>query len=345
MTTTTEIEPKTIVISYNDLAAIFNNCRDSDGTIHKDFYDWYFDKEGKYFSLTGMLILEEMDFCDSKIALSFNLTNPDEAIFSLYIYSTQALICTFSFKREDNLTLSSNTLVYNILKTSEKNMEVSVMSVNSSFAKRIRSIRKAKGTLKGGMRKENAKDFADRKLKAMFIQFNEALCRTAIQAVYSILYYTYIQKPEEITSSSSFTLLDTVRVKALYKYTGYINLSDYKIYKPSVKRDPNIESREYQRHIEKWSVRGHYRRLKNGEKIWIEPHTRGEGELEKRIYGIENEKDLNLIPKVFKIEKSISNESYISNTKVTEPKENNVKSSKFLKLPKQIWTWLINKLH
>ena len=32
---------------------------------------------------------------------------------------------------------------------------------------------------------------------------------------------------------------------------------------------------------------------------------KGEGELEKRIYGTEDEKDLNLIPKVFEVERTI----------------------------------------
>lgn len=34
-------------------------------------------------------------------------------------------------------------------------------------------------------------------------------------------------------------------------------------------------TRTYQRHIEGWEVRGHYRTLKSGKKVWIKPSVRG----------------------------------------------------------------------
>jgi hypothetical protein len=48
---------------------------------------------------------------------------------------------------------------------------------------------------------------------------------------------------------------------------------DIKVTKESVKRDKNL----YERHAEKWNVRGHWRHLKSGKKVWINPHVKGEG--------------------------------------------------------------------
>ena len=125
-------------------------------------------------------------------------------------------------------------------------------------------------------------------------------------------------------------------MKSTYKYTGYIDLSDNKTYRPLIKKDPNEPIREYQRHIQKWTVRGHYRKTKNG-MIWIEPHTKGEGELEKRIYGTEDEKDLNLIPKVFEVvrtkhETATEQKKEVQDTIITEhiifPKSKNIITKK-----------------
>ncbi|AKQ08347.1 hypothetical protein PQE66_gp032 [Bacillus phage PBC2] len=50
-----------------------------------------------------------------------------------------------------------------------------------------------------------------------------------------------------------------------------------KIYKISVPKEPvSTDRREYERHVEKWTVRGHWRQTKNG-KVWIKPYIKGEG--------------------------------------------------------------------
>lgn len=46
-----------------------------------------------------------------------------------------------------------------------------------------------------------------------------------------------------------------------------------KVTKESIKLDKN----RYERKAEKWTVRGHWRQLKNGKKIWIASHVKGEG--------------------------------------------------------------------
>jgi hypothetical protein len=51
-----------------------------------------------------------------------------------------------------------------------------------------------------------------------------------------------------------------------------------KIYKVSINnKATQRDTRLYERKTEKWRVRGHYRTLKSGEKIWIEPYIKGEG--------------------------------------------------------------------
>lgn len=38
-----------------------------------------------------------------------------------------------------------------------------------------------------------------------------------------------------------------------------------------------MDKRRYERHMEKWNVKGHYRTYKSGKKVWIEPQVRGAG--------------------------------------------------------------------
>lgn len=51
---------------------------------------------------------------------------------------------------------------------------------------------------------------------------------------------------------------------------------------------PSVESikREYKRRSESWTVRGHWRNYKNGKKVWIRPHVRGEKKesVEGKVY-------------------------------------------------------------
>ncbi len=50
-----------------------------------------------------------------------------------------------------------------------------------------------------------------------------------------------------------------------------------KVYTVSVSKESlEAATRSYERHVEKWTVRGHWRKTKNGQ-VWIKPHVRGEG--------------------------------------------------------------------
>lgn len=50
--------------------------------------------------------------------------------------------------------------------------------------------------------------------------------------------------------------------------------------------NPDNISKEYQRHIESWTVRGHVRRLKNGKLIQVKPHVKGKKEVTPKIYKV-----------------------------------------------------------
>jgi len=150
----------------------------------------------------------------------------------------------------------------------------------------------------------------DLDLKKMLIGFNLKLYKymseRSIYFCYSTMYYYAKNKSKEITLKQKKLLDDGIKkqINSIYKYTGYVNIDEAKIYKPIIEKDDNEPKREYERHIERWSVRGHYRRI-NGNLTWIDNHFRGEGNLEKRIYGTENESDINVYPKVFEVNRKI----------------------------------------
>lgn len=60
-----------------------------------------------------------------------------------------------------------------------------------------------------------------------------------------------------------------------------------RIYKIRVTNESVVrDKRRYERSMEKWSVRGHWRTTKTGKKVWIKPHYKGEGEVKPKDYRI-----------------------------------------------------------
>ena len=57
------------------------------------------------------------------------------------------------------------------------------------------------------------------------------------------------------------------------------------IYKLSVPKDHNVSAeRTYNRQINSWNVRGHWRTCKSGKRVWVKGHTKGKGEVEPKRY-------------------------------------------------------------
>lgn len=50
--------------------------------------------------------------------------------------------------------------------------------------------------------------------------------------------------------------------------------------------EQNNNPRPYERHAESWRVRGHWRHYKSGKSVWIEPYTKGKGEIEPKTYKV-----------------------------------------------------------
>lgn len=50
---------------------------------------------------------------------------------------------------------------------------------------------------------------------------------------------------------------------------------------------PSSEKKERQKHVESWSVRGHWRNLRSGMRTWIAQHNKGSGAKEAKTYTLD----------------------------------------------------------
>jgi hypothetical protein len=297
----------TIVISYDDATRMVDFCKDPQGGISKDFYDWYLKEKGEYFSKSGMLIIDYGD--KKKMAISFDFTDPDLAIFCIYNYKNQKIVSAFTFNRQNNLTMDNvvvdiKSYFASVLKEQGFFFVPQGIEGKDLMMGRIKNIQAKSKKLTG--RNIKKKVLIDSALNEVYKDINLSTCKQIVYFTYALMYYISKKEYEEVTGKFKEDLQqndESETYKYIYKYNGYIDLMESKIYRPIIKKDADDPVRDYQRHIQKWTVRGHYRKTKNG-LIWIEPHEKGSGELEKRIYSTEKENDLPLIPKIFEVEKT-----------------------------------------
>lgn len=320
---------KTIVITYDDATRMVDFCKDNKDVVSKDFYDWYLKEKPEFFAKTGMLIIDNILKKGERCAIAFDVTNPNEASFTAYVYKDQTVICNWIFKRQDNLTMKD--VSFDIKYFSINNLKKDSLFYPDKTKNLVEDIVGEidfKKTHRAGFRNTSKKDLIQKTLNNGLKKINEKKCQLFIYLTYALMYYVTKQTPEEITSvfnkELDKELGEANKVKAIYKYTGYIDLRENKVYKPIIKKDPDEPVREYERHIQKWTVRGHYRKTNSG-LIWIEPHIKGQGELEKRIYSTEDEKDLNLRPKVFEVERTVKERPEIK-IDIAEQKKEELKS-------------------
>jgi hypothetical protein len=320
---------KTIVVSYDDATRMIDFCCDENG-VTKDFMDWYVN-ENAFFSKTGIFIIENVS-CIKKFTIAFNFNNPDNPEFTLYDYNTQKNICEYTFNRENNLSMDKisvdvnfydKTLVKNLTKIASElqniiltkdllmNVEKQVISSFNLLLKKKTKVKSSKA-----LQKQVIEEWVS---KGELLKLYNHTAIKSVYFCYAAMYFFSKNKSQEVTGITKNNLSNDGIIENIitkYKYTGYVNLNKItKIYKPIINKDDNEPTREYGRHIEQWSVRGHYRRIK-GNLIWIEPHVKGEGNLEKRIYGTENESDVNIYPKVFDVNRKViirdTDEKYIT---------------------------------
>ena len=306
---------KTIVTTFDEISRMMDFCHDSKGDISRSFYDWYLKEVPAYFADNGMLIVDGLVGKKEKVSILFDLTMPDQGEFRIYRYNTQQLITTFRFNRYDNMSMkdvSIKTMFFSMKSFAGQDAfwtspdyvdKLKVMAKHDAF-KQVRRKQRTGGKI-------SAKGLVKKSMANINRDINGFHCRFLTQAIYALMYYVSMKEPEEITSLFKKEVLPELgKKKGTYKYTGYVDLTKSRVYRPVIKKDRDEPIREYNRHIQKWSVRGHYRRTKAG-LIWIAPHHKGEGEMEKRIYGTKPESEVNLIPKLFDVDIPIREEEAV----------------------------------
>ena len=323
---------KTIVVSYDEVSRMMDFCCE-DGFVSKDFLDWYL-IENTFFTKNGILIIENV-FEDEKIkyCLGFDFNNPNVPQFNLYDYKTQKCVAKFRFSRDYNMTMKDVDIIlkdYDYTYFSGLNYKKKSEVVDNTENKLVQKNKAVKNKTnnystnqlnknKSDLSKELRKNYKE--LHAVQKDICKTICVTGVYSCYATMYYFVKNKPKEIIGKKKDLILQDGlenQVKAIYKYTGYINLSEHKVYKTTIEKPEGEETRVYGRHIEKWSVRGHYRMV-NGNPIWIEAHERGEGNLEKRIYGTEKESEVNVLPKVFEVERNVMNKDIVREKSLDAP--------------------------
>jgi hypothetical protein len=306
----------TIIVPYDDVNRMINFCKDDYGNITRDFYDWYLNEKTAVFMVSGILIIDNIKDWKERSTVQFNFKDPDEVLFSSFAYKDQSEVCKWKFNRQVNLTMKDIEFDFDYMSITNFN-KVEFGGRESGDKKVIEDIKQKalsnvmntvsddiKNFNRKGFRGKSEKEILDKAKREGLKEIVKLYAQGLTYFVYALMYYVSKQEPEVIETEFKPTEEDLIRVKAFYKYTGYVDLRENRIYKPTIERNPDDPVRDYNRHIQAWSVRGHYRRTKKG-LIWIDPHIKGNGELEKRIYGTEDEADLNLIPKVFEVERNV----------------------------------------
>lgn len=293
---------KTVYITFDEATRLVDACKDAGGNITKEFFDWYLG-DGRFFAKTGILVIDNLPIEKERVAVSFDFSDPETSRFVSYRYSDQKPICRFSFKRQDNLTISDVKVeieefspevfqtgqIWFSPEVKERFIKISDDVARLERKRRMQKIRKTKTAL-----------LVEMAMKSAYVEINRFNCSAFVYYSYALMFSALKKEPEEVMPSLSGQLdVDSEKVSAIYRYSGYVNLNE-KIYRPAVKKDPDEPVREYQRHIQKWTVRGHYRRTAKG-LIWVGEHIKGEGEIEGRVYGTVDESEVPVVPKYFEV--------------------------------------------
>lgn len=273
---------KTVVIRYEEACDMINCCYEND-----EFNTWY-EKNEAYFLKKGLLIIENLLKDQNgkflKYCFTFNFENPKVATFVIYNYYNQKEVCSFTYNRQANDPLEPRIWL-------------------DYYDKKLFD------DLGGDFKILEKQEGINRK------KDHEFMCEHTVEMCFAVMFYFADNKNIEFKDykpseqgDAAETDITFKNVTRKYYYTGYVNLNAAKICRINAgELEKEKQKRgEYQRHIQKWSVRGHYRTTKTGKKVWVAPHDKGQGELENRVYGDVDEKDVNVLPKVFEINKTVA---------------------------------------
>lgn len=317
-------DKNTIITSYGESCQILDYSNGFCGCCFSNFFNDWYEKNEAYFVRKGIFVIDELMFLDCekgegvegeagkdrkkvRYCFQFDFTDADVSYFTILNYYNREKVADFHFKRSDFSNLKDVTCSFNFIDL--KALERLGYFLNDWIVKKLDKSWDVFYKRTSSLPEKKLKEYYDKQVatdRKMLLQF---MCDHSIQIILSTMCYYTQEKPERIPYESFVINEDleysTKKQKYTYKYTGYINLNDTKIYRTVIKRNLEEEKKkEYQRHIESWSVRGHYRTIK-GKKVWVKEHTKGEGVLESRIYGTKPASEVLLIPKIVECEREV----------------------------------------
>lgn len=311
----------TIVTTYGESRQVMEYMDDFCGCCRSDFYHQWYEENEAYFVRQGIFVIDDLMFINYtnqegkedlkpvRYCFKFDFTEKTHSSFTILNYYSQEKVAEFKFYRRDNPEFRDIKVKIDFmdLKRFEKLGFFKNAIINAKLSK-SRDIFYARN---GSLPKSKLNEAMTRQIQLEDRMTLEFMCEHTMEIIHASMYYYTKQKPEEITYASYFGFQEdleytTKKETYIYKYTGYINLNDTKIYRTKINSKLDDEKRkEYDRHIESWTVRGHYRKTKSGEKIWVKDHIKGEGALENRIYGTVPESEVLLIPKLIECEREV----------------------------------------
>lgn len=239
------------------------------------------------------------------IITKFDLTNKDEPEFEFRTYHGNHLVSKI-YHIKGNSAFNDSLQIFDIENEVDPLSPIfKKMSKNST--QELSESFKMYDEIKSNYNKNTRKDVrqglhhAEKEITSYAKDYLDAFYSISTKIIYIILFHIHNKQIPLNKSTNSFNieLAEGVeKIPAIYEYTGYVDLSKSK--SEPKERDPDAEKQEYERHIESWSVRGHWRKTKNG-RTWVGPHVKGSGELEKRVYGKGNPSLLKLKAKQFNV--------------------------------------------
>ena len=104
----------------------------------------------------------------------------------------------------------------------------------------------------------------------------------------TMAYVTYFE--QEFIESKEVIPYKEKRLKKLQRIAKYNPNHKIRFNKFIYKMNPNtkyknVSKKMYEKHIDAWSVRGHWRQIKN-KRIWIKPYQKGKGKVNPKVYDI-----------------------------------------------------------
>ena len=312
----------TIVTTYGESCQIIQYMSDFCGCCRSNMFNEWYNQNEAYFVTKGIFVVDDLMFLeyDDKITkepkkkpvrfcMQFDLSEKEYSSFTFINYYNQEKIANFRFLRKDNPDFKNIKIKVDYVdyKKLEKTGVFGDAVLDNKLDRSFAQFKNRAKSLPPKLYKESFERQYITNAKLIF----EYMSVRSIEMLYSCMFYYTKEKPQEIAYSSYFGFQEdleyTVKKETyIYKYTGYINLNDTKIYKTKINKSLDYEKKkEYDRHIESWTVRGHYRNNKNGKKYWVKDYIKGEGVLETRIFGTKPESEVLLIPKLIECERDV----------------------------------------